>query len=253
MERLVKTPEEIARIRESARILGATLRKLSVSAREGVSLLELDKIASEFIKESGGRPVFLGYRPYGAKEKYPFSLCASVNNIIVHGRPSAYVLKSGDVVKLDLGVDWRGGISDSAITVPVGKVDKKSLELIKVTKLALREGIRAVKPGHTVGDIGHAVERAVSAAGFKVIDGLTGHGVGNELHEDPIIFNRGKAGTGELLKEGMVLAIEPMTAIGTSTAIQLKDDSFATADGSIAAHFEHTVLVTKRGAEILSS
>lgn len=252
MNHLQKTAPEIARIRKSAAILSKTLRKLSVAAAPGVSLIDLDRLARNVIEASGGRSAFLGYRPYGAKERYPFTLCTSLNETIVHGRPSAYVLKDGDILKLDLGVEYEGGISDAAITVVIGRVSVEVRNLVKATRNALREAVRAVRAGNTVGDIGHAVERTVTAAGFKVIDGLTGHGVGNELHEDPVIYNRGKAGTGQVLLEGMVIAIEPMTSIGTSTAIQRKDDSFATADGSIAAHFEHTVLVTKRGSEVLS-
>ena len=252
MSNFVKTPEEISRIRDSAKILSKTLRKLSVAAVPGVSLLELDTLARNIIEEAGGRPAFLGYRPYGAKAKYPFTLCASVNETIVHGLPSPYILKDGDVLKLDLGVNYNGGISDAAITVAIGKVPLEIRNLIKVTKNSLKEAIRVMKAGNTLGDIGHAVERTVTSAGFKVIDGLTGHGVGNELHEDPVVYNRGKAGSGGVLLEGMVLAVEPMTSIGTSTAIQRKDDSFATADGSISAHFEHTILITKRGSEVLS-
>jgi methionyl aminopeptidase len=252
MNRLVKTDEEIRRIRESAKILSKALKKLGAASVPGVSLLELEYLAREIIKEAGGHPAFLNYRQDSAKEGYPFALCTSVNEAIVHGRPSAYVLKSGDVLKLDLGVEYRRGISDAAITVPIGKVSPEIRKLIKITKNALMEAIRVVKAGHTVGDIGHAVERTVTSAGFKVIDGLTGHGVGNELHEDPVIYNRGKPGTGAVLQKGMVLAIEPMASIGTSTAVQLKDGSFVTSDGSIAAHFEHTVLVTESGAEILT-
>ena len=253
MSRLVKTDAEITQIRKSAKILAETLRRLSAAAATGVNLIKLDRLAKEIIRESGGHPAFLNYRPYGAREGYPFTLCTSINETIVHGRPSAYVLKDGDVLKLDLGVEYHGGISDAAITVPIGKVSAEARTLIKITKNALREAIRAVRAGHTVGDIGHAVERTVTSAGFKVIDGLAGHGVGNDLHEDPVIYNRGKAGTGEVLQKGMVLAIEPMVSIGTSIAIQLKDDSFVTSDGSVAAHFEHTVLVTKSGAEILTA
>jgi methionyl aminopeptidase len=222
-------------------------------AAPGVSLLELDRLAKEFIRESGGQPAFLSYRPYGAKERYPFSICTSINDVIVHGRPSAYLLQSGDVLKLDLGVECEGGISDAAVTLPIGKVPVETKRLIKATKQALREGIRAARPGNTVGDIGHAVERVITAAGFKVIEGLTGHGVGNDLHEEPVIYNRGKPGTGAVLKERMVLAIEPMVSASTSTAVQLKDDSFVTRDGSPAAHFEHTILVTEKGAEILTT
>lgn len=249
----VKTEIEISRIRQSAKILAAVLRKLTAASVVGVSLLELDKLARDLIVSAGGKPAFLNYRSYGASQRFPFTLCASVNDVVVHGRPSGYVLQSGDVLKLDLGVDWNGGISDSAVTVPIGKVSSEGLRLIKITKQALREGIRAAKDGNKVGDIGFAIERIVSAAGFQVVEGLTGHGVGNELHEDPIIYNYGKPHTGILLRTGMVIAIEPMVSVASAAIHQLKDDSFATADGGLAAHFEQTILITRTGGEILSA
>ncbi len=253
MTSYVKTEQEISRIRQSAKILAAALRRLSAAVAPGVSLLELEKMAKDMIVSSGGKPAFLNYRSYGASQRFPFALCASVNEVIVHGRPSGYILKSGDVLKLDLGVDWNEGISDAAITVPVGKVSPEGLRLIKITKQALREGIRAAKDGNTVGDIGFAIERIVSMAGFKVAEGLTGHGVGNELHEEPAIYNYGKPHTGVPLKNGMVIAIEPMVSMGSSAIRQMKDDSFVTADGSLSAHFESTVLITRTGGEILSA
>lgn len=249
---MIKTAAQIENIRQSGKILGAVLRKLREVAREGVSLLELDVFAKREIIAMGGKPAFLGYRPYGAKTAYPATLCTSVNDIIVHGRPTKYVLKSGDVVKLDLGVVFNGGITDAAITVAIGKVPKEVLELIKVTENALREAIKFATPKHTLGDIGYAVERTVSAKKFHIVDGLTGHGVGNEIHEDPTVYNFGNPGKGMKLKDGMVLAIEPMTSLTTSKIIQLKDDSFATADGSMSAHFEHTVLVSNGGGEVLT-
>ncbi|MCL4405160.1 MAG: type I methionyl aminopeptidase [Patescibacteria group bacterium] len=253
MTSYVKTEEEIQRIRRSAKILAAVLRRLTAVSAPGVTLIELDTMARGLIETAGGKPAFLNYRPYGASKGFPFTLCASVNNVIVHGLPSGYALKSGDLLKLDLGVDWEGGISDSAITIPIGRVDSEGLRLTKVTKLALREGIRAAKDGNKIGDIGFAIERAASAAGFKVAEGLTGHGVGNELHEEPTIYNYGKPHTGVPLKNGMVIAIEPMINIGSAAIKQLKDDSYVTADGSLSAHFEHTVLITRTGGEVLSA
>lgn len=253
MTSLIKTAPQVSRIRQSAKILAAVLRKLASVVSPGVSLMELDRMARELIESAGGKPAFLNYRSYGASQRYPFTLCTSVNDVIVHGRPSPYILKSGDVLKLDLGVDWRGGISDSAITVPIDKVSSEGLRLIKVTKKALREGVRIAKDGNTVGDIGFAIERTVSAAGFRVIEGLTGHGVGNELHEEPAIYNFGKPHTGMILKSGMIIAIEPMISAGGASIRQLKDDSFVTGDGSLAAHFEDTVLVTRSGGEVLNA
>ncbi len=249
---LIKTPAQIENIRASGRILGAVLRKLREVAREGVSLLELDAFAKREIIEMGGKPAFLGYRPYGAKTAYPATLCTSVNDVIVHGKPTKYVLKSGDIVKLDLGVNFNGGITDAAVTVAIGKASKEALDLIKVTENALKEAIKVMTPKNTLGDIGYAIERTVSAKNFHIVDGLTGHGVGTEIHEDPTVYNFGKPGSGMRLKEGMVLAIEPMTSLTTSKIVQLRDDSYATADGSYSAHFEHTVLITNKGAEVLT-
>ncbi|HEY4496799.1 MAG TPA: type I methionyl aminopeptidase [Candidatus Paceibacterota bacterium] len=252
MSNLIKTTDQIERIRVSAKILSKTLKKLRNLVKPGVKLIELDRFAKETILEKGGKPAFLGYRPYGAKEPYPSTLCTSVNDIIVHGRPTNYAVQKGDILKLDLGVNWKGGISDAAITIAVGPITKEGGKLIKTTEKALKEGIRAVKPGHTLGDIGFAIERVATSQNMKIIDGLTGHGVGIELHEDPVVYNFGKPGSGMVLKENMVLAIEPMLSSRTGKIIQLHDDSFATADGSMSAHFEHTILVTKRGAEILT-
>lgn len=249
---LIKTESQIEKIRQSGKILGSVLRELKNAAGPGVTLLELDKLAHDLIKDKGGKPAFLGYKPDGAMKKFPYTLCASVNDTIVHGLPSAYKLASGDVLKLDLGVDFQGGITDAAVTVPIGGVPKVALRLIKTTREALMEAIRVVKDGHTLGDIGHAVTRTVERSNFKVIEGLTGHGVGNKVHEDPIIYNYGEPGKGALLRAGMVIAIEPMTSISTKRTVQLPDDSFVTADGSLSAHFEHTILVTLKGGEVLT-
>ncbi len=249
---LIKTREEIERITESGRILSTALRKLKSKAAPGVSLIDLDTLARNFIKDAGAEPAFLGYRPDGARTPYPFTLCTSVNDVIVHGRPSSYQLKSGDILKLDLGVNWQGGITDAAVTIPIGKVSKDGLRLIKITKNALTEATRAAQPGNTSGDIGFAVERTVTRGGAKVVEGLTGHGVGTELHEEPIVFNYGQPGSGLTLKEGMVLALEPMTSWHTGVAVQNADDSFVTADGGIAVHFEHTLVITENGSKVLT-
>lgn len=253
MSKLIKTPEEIVRIRQSGKILAGILRRLKAEAKPGVRLIELEQLTKTLLDLAGGTPTFLGYRSEGAREPYPFALCTSVNEVIVHGRPSSYTLRPGDILKLDLGVGWQGGMTDAAVTIPIGKISREANRLIRTTYNALVEAIRAVHPGNTVGDIGFAIGHVIQASGVKVLDGLTGHGVGLEVHEDPIIYNFGERGKGMHLKEGMVLAIEPMTALRTSRAVQVVDDSFVTADGSISAHFEHTVLVTKRGAEILTS
>ena len=228
------------------------MKMLKAAALPGVSLLELDRLAYKLIKEAGAKPAFLGYRPYGAKMAYPATICASVNNVIVHGVPSKYFLEDGDILKIDLGVNWRGGISDSAVTVPIGRISTKEEELIKATEMALFEGIKAACAGNTLGDIGNAIEKTINKKGFSIVDGLTGHGVGNELHEDPVVYNTGKPKMGMVLEAGMILALEPMTSLGTSSIVQLADDSYATADGSISAHFEHTILIREGEAEILT-
>lgn len=252
MARLIKTPEEIARIRQSGKILAEILRRLKNEVKPGIQLMELERLTRTLLDVAGGKPTFLGYRSEGARGPYPFALCTSVNEVVVHGRPSNYALKSGDVLKLDLGVNWEGGITDAALTVPIGSVSDQASKLIRLTKNALTEAVRAVRPGNTVGDIGFAIERVVEGGGAKILEGLTGHGVGLAIHEDPIIYNFGERGSGMKLKEGMVLAIEPMTSVTSGKAIQMADDSFVTADKSISAHFEHTVLVTKNGCEVLT-
>ena len=249
---LVKSPEDIKKIRQSSRILADTLKRLATMVGPGVDLRDLERFAVSNIKQHGGKPAFLGYRPTGAGKPYPFALCTSVNEVVVHGLPRAYELKEGDVLKMDLGVNWKGGISDSALTVPVGKVSKEDMRLIKMTEEALKNGIAQVKPGNTTGDIGHAIETTVKDGGGFVVEGLSGHGVGNALHEEPSVFNYGTPGEGVPLKPGMVIAIEPMVSLKTSDIDQLDDDSYATADGSNSAHFEHTVLVTESGNEVLT-
>ena len=249
---MVKSSQLIEKVRQSGKILSEVLRVLAKSAGVGAKLSHLDKLAQELILKAGAQPVFLGYHPYGARVPYPATICASVNDVIVHGIPGNYRLKSGDLLKIDAGVDWHGGISDSAITLPIGKVSDKSKKLMETAKLALQEGIRVAKAGNTLGDIGHAIESTVKKAGFFVVDGLTGHGVGEELHEDPVVYNYGKRGAGIKLREGMILALEPMISTDTPKIVQLKDDSYATADGSMSAHFEHTILIKKGGAEILT-
>ncbi len=249
---MIKQPEEIKRIRQSARILADTLRRLAKMAEPGINLMDLERFARKAIKEHGGTPVFLGYRPSGAREAYPFALCTSLNEVIVHGRPRPYELKEGDILKLDLGVNWKRGISDAAVTVPIGKMSDEDMKLIELTKKALAKGIEQAKPGNHTGDIGHAIETTVTKGGGKIVEGLSGHGVGHALHEEPSVFNFGTPGEGVLLRPGMVLAIEPMVSMSTSKVDQLGDDSYATADGSSSAHFEHTVLITEKGNEILT-
>lgn len=248
----LKTPEDIGKIAASGRILAEVFNKVIKEAKIGVSLKELDKWAYQLIKEAGAEPAFLGYKPDGAHKPYSASICASVNDVIVHGLPNDYRLKNGDVLKLDFGVKHQGFYSDSAVTLAIGNVSKEAGLLIKATQEALNEAIKIVKPENFLGDIGWVIEKTAKKFNVKTIKGLTGHGVGFELHEDPVIYNFGKRGKGVELKPGMVLAIEPMFALGASEIIQKPDESWATADGSLSAHFEHTIAVVENGAKILT-
>lgn len=249
---IIKTPAEIEKIRKAGKILAQVARVVLKRAEEGTTLKSLDNLAKELIEKAGAKPAFLGYQPYGARKPYPCSICASINDIVVHGVPNNYRLKSGDVLKLDFGVVLDGWYADAAWTVGIGKITPEVEKLIKVTEQALFAGIKQIRAGHNLGDIGWAINSTVKSLGFKVVSGLTGHGIGRELHEDPSVFNEGKKGSGLKLKTGMVLAIEPMVSAGTNRVLQGKDDSFATADGSLSAHFEHTVAITEKGPEILT-
>lgn len=244
---------EIEKIRQSGKILAEVLKTLKKEAKGGISLNYLDNLANKLIKEAGAKPAFLGYRPGGARHAYPASICASLNNIIVHGMPSSYKLKSGDVLKIDCGVNYHGFYSDSAFTVILGEAGKEAKNLVKATQKALEEAIKYAKPGKYLGDIGWAIERTANKYGVSVIKGLTGHGIGKSLHEEPTIYNYGNKGQGIELKTGMVLAIEPMFSIGSDQIKQLPDESWATIDGSLSAQFEHTVAITEKGAKIITA
>jgi methionyl aminopeptidase len=247
-----KTPAEIETMAEGGRRLARILAELRAAVRPGVRTIELDRLAHDLIAKGGDTPAFLGYKPGGAGKPYPASLCASVNDGVVHGVPSNYALREGDVLKLDLGLVHKELYVDAAVTVGVGKISEEAKKLISATKKALALGVAAAKAGNTLGDIGHAVQNYVEQLGFSVVRALTGHGVGQSLHEDPYVYNFGKPGEGEKLVPGMVLALEPMVTAGRCHVKQLSDDSFVTKDGSLAAHFEHTVAITKHGSRILT-
>ncbi|MDD5710551.1 MAG: type I methionyl aminopeptidase [Candidatus Colwellbacteria bacterium] len=249
---LIKSPEQIEKIKRSARILAFTLRTLQRAAGVGINLLELEELARKKIENAGGRPAFLGYLPDGAKRPFPFALCISLNDTIVHGQPHNYALQNGDLLKLDLGINWHGGISDAALTVPIGRITEQEKKLIRTTREALYAGIKAARPRNTLGDIGYAIEKTVRRAGFAVVNGLTGHGVGIDIHEEPAVYNFGEPREGMELRPGMVLALEPMTAMGGPKIQRKSDDSYATLDGSKSAHFEHTILITKGRPAILT-
>ncbi len=248
----IKTTEELEIMAKAGKILSGVVEKVASAAKIGVSLKDLDALAAKLIRAASAEPAFLKYQPHGAKKPYPASICASINDVIVHGTPTVYKLRNGDLLKLDFGVKLNGYYSDAAVTVPIGKISNEVQKLVNTTQKALLLGIKQMHPGNHLGDIGFAIQNYVQSHGFYIVDGLTGHGIGRELHEDPSVFNNGKRGTGIELKEGMVFAIEPMVAAGTHKIVQLPDDSYATYDGSMSAHFEHTVQITKTGPKILT-
>lgn len=247
-----KTKKDLEYLRISGKILAEVLLSLKNEVGIGVPLNFLDKKAYALMESKGGKPAFLGYISEQGGKPYPASICTSVNDEIVHGIPSSYELKMGDVLKIDAGVDYEGYITDSALTVVIGKPSKKIAKLISITEEALYDGISVSRPGNYLGDIGNAIEKRVKKSGFKIIRGLTGHGTGFKLHEDPTVWNFGQKGEGLLLREGLVIALEPMVSIGTEDSIEKNNGTFVTNDGSIAAHFEHTICITKNGCEILT-
>lgn len=254
MKIIIKTEEQIEILREGGKRLAAILDKVAQKVKPGISTWELDKYAHELIKEGGDKPAFLNYKPAFHMKPYPASLCTSVNNEIVHGIPKRnVVLKEGDIISIDLGLNHKGLFTDHAITVPVGKISKRDQKLLDDTKEALEIGVWAAKYGNTVGDIGYAIESFVHKR-YGIVRELAGHGVGVKIHEDPYVPNFGKKGSGTKLVPGMVIAIEPMLNLG-SDHITSDDDGYTvhTADGSKSAHFEHTVLITTGDAEVLTT
>jgi len=243
----IKTDEEIKIMAEAGRILAEVMQELKKMAKPGITTLDLDRAAEALVLSRGAKPAFKRY------DNFPYSLCASINEVVVHGFPSEYVLKEGDIVGLDLGVLYKGYYSDMAITVAVGKVSYEAKRLLTVAKKAVKRGIKKIKIGNTTGDIGNTIQRYVEDQGFSVVRDLCGHGVGKELHEDPQIPNFGKRGGGEKLQEGMVICIEPMITAGDWHLKKTKDGyGFATKDSSLSAHFEHTIAITQTGPKILT-
>jgi methionyl aminopeptidase len=253
MSVIIKTAKEIELIREGGKRLAMVLVETAKKVKPGISTYELDQYAYKLITEMGDIPAFLNYKPEGAPSAFPATICISVNNEIVHGIPSKKkILKEGDIVSLDLGLNHKGLFTDHAITVPVGKISAKDRQLLDDTKKALEIGIWAARGGATVGDIGNAIESFVHNR-YGIVRELSGHGVGKEIHEDPYIPNYGKAGKGQKLIPGMIVAIEPMLNIGKDNIITASDNwTIKTSDGTRSAHFEHTILITKGDAEILT-
>ncbi|MBI4993427.1 type I methionyl aminopeptidase [Candidatus Wolfebacteria bacterium] len=249
----IYSQEEIEKIAASGGILANVLKSVAKEAKIGVSLKDLDNLAFKLTKEAGADPAFLGYRPRGAEKSYSASICSSLNDVVVHGLPTSYKLKNGDIFKIDFGVKYQGFYSDSAITIAIGKISKEADNLINATKIALDEAICMAQPGNHLGDIGWIIEKIAKKFKVKVIKNLTGHGIGKNLHEEPTIYNFGEKGTGLELKPGMVLAIEPMFSTGTDQIIQKKDESWATRDRSLSAHFEHTIAIRESGSSVLTN
>jgi methionyl aminopeptidase len=242
-----KSPQEIDIMRRGGRILGDTLDALQEALRPGITTGELDTIAEARITGAGASPSFKGYRGF------PASICTSPNEVIVHGIPDGTRLEDGDVISLDVGVLYEGFHVDSAWTFPVGDLDPRVAELLKVTEESLAAAVERCKPGNRLGDVGYAIEQVAEGAGFSIVREYVGHGVGRALHEDPQIPNYGPPGRRELLTEGMTLAIEPMVNAGGPETKLLSDGwTVTTLDGSISAHFEHTVAITEEGYEVLT-
>jgi methionyl aminopeptidase len=244
----LKTPAELERMRKAGRVVGEVLKVLEHSVKPGMSTADLDAIAAEEIKKRGAKPAFLNYCGY------PAVLCASVNEEVVHGIPNkSRILREGDIVSLDMGAVVEGYYGDSAITVPVGKISEAGERLLKVTRDSLYEAIKTVRPGARLGDVSHAVQAYVEAAGMSVVRDFVGHGIGRNLHEEPAVPNYGSKGTGVRLETGLVLAIEPMVNAG-GWRVHVLDNGWTvvTDDSSMSAHFEHTVAVTESGAELLT-
>lgn len=242
----IKSEEEIRIMEEGGKILANILKEVSKLVKPGITTKELDRAAEALILKYG-KPSFKGY------EGFPACLCTSINEEIVHVIPSNRVLKEGDIVSLDSGIFYKGFHTDMAVTVPVGKISLEAQRLIRDTKKALKRGIKKIRPGNTIGDISNTIQRYIESQGFGLVRELCGHGIGKNVHEEPQIPNYGKRGTGPKLAEGMVICLEPMLTAGDWKIKKAKDGyGFQTKDGSLSAHFEHTIAVKKYGCEVLT-
>ena len=243
-----KSPDELERMARAGRIVAETLALVGEHARPGVATTELDELAEEFIAGQGAYPTFKGYRGY------PAATCISPNSMIVHGIPGPYELSDGDILSVDVGVTLDGFVADSAFTFSIGEISDRAERLLEAGQAALAAGIEQCRAGNRLSDISHAVQQATESAGFSVVRSLVGHGVGRSMHEDPQIPNYGEPGRGPVLAEGMTFAIEPMINAGEPDIFVHDDEwSISTADGSLSAHFEHTVAVTATGPRILTA
>lgn len=244
----IKSKSELKKIRQASRIVAKTLEFLKAKIKPGITTLELEKEAAKIIARLGGKPAFLGYRGF------PGQICASINEEVVHGIPSGRVLRAGDIISLDVGIEYDGYFGDAALTVPVDGVSEEATRLIAVTKEALYKAIEVAKVGNRLSDISCTIQQYVESNGFSIVREFVGHGIGASMHEEPQIPNFGKPGTGIRLEPGMVLAIEPMVNAGTWQVEILKDGWTAvTKDRKLSAHFEHTVCITEKEAEIFTA
>jgi methionyl aminopeptidase len=244
----LKTDEEVGLLRESNLLVSRTLAEIACHIKPGVTTLYLDRIAEEFIRDHAAIPAFLGYGGF------PKTLCTSVNDEVVHGIPSGYILKEGDIISVDCGVILNGWYGDSAYTFPVGEINSEVRQLLDFTKASLQEGVRAAVSGNRIGDVSSAVQVKAESGGFSVVRELVGHGIGRKLHESPEVPNFGKRGTGPKMEKGLVICIEPMINMGVRETIQMEDGwTVKTADGSPSAHFEYAVAVNKGKADVLTT
>ena len=243
----IKSKDEIEIMAEGGRFLAKITQEISKKVKPGIATKELNRAAEALVLKYGGQCSFKGY------EGFPSCLCTSINEEVVHSLPSERILKEGDIISLDLGIFYKGLHTDIAVTLPVGKVLPETLRLIRVTKKALKRGIKKIRPGNNIGDISNTIQRYVESQGFNVVRDLCGHGIGKELHEEPKILNYGKRKTGEKIKEGMVFCLEPMVTMGDWHIKKSKDGfGYQTADGSLSCHFEHTIAVTNNGFKVLT-
>lgn len=251
----IKSTEEIRIMREAGRILAKIMKELAREVKPGITTKELDRVAEALIScppKPWAKPekIQCSFKGY---EGFPACLCTSVNEEIVHALPSGRQLKEGDIISLDLGIFYKGFHTDMAITLPVGKIDPEISRLLYVTKKAFKRGLKKVRPGNTIGDLGNTIQRYVESQGFNVVRDLCGHGIGREIHEEPQILHYGKRHRGPEIKEGMVLCLEPMVTMGDWNIKKSEDGyGFKTKDGSLSAHFEHTIAVTKNGCQVLT-
>jgi methionyl aminopeptidase len=242
-----KSAQEIEAMGASGEIVARCLAMLSDLCRPGVTTAELDRAAEKFIRAQGGEPAFKGYRGF------PASICTSPNSMVVHGIPGPYELSRGDVISLDVGVEYEGWVADAAVTIALRPLSKTASKLLKATREALELAVERCRPENRLGDVSHAVQERVERDGFSVIRSLVGHGIGRQMHEDPQVPNFGEPGKGPLIEEGMVFCVEPMVCAGGS-GVRMGEDNWAiySEDGSLAAHFEHTIAVTAEGPRILT-